>query len=106
MSYESRVSSALRSPSKQALISLITENIEATDANIKAKESSINALAQYYVDQNQPEKIKTIAMKYIGVHVVIQKVSTSSRNQEWPRLSKVSSITLPKYPTHKDCKLN
>lgn len=106
MSYESRVSAALRNPTEQALIALITESIEATDANIKSKEASINALAQFYVDQNQPEKIKTIAMKYILVYIVILRVSTSSQSQEWPRSLKVSLITLPKCPTPKDSKLN
>lgn len=37
MSFENRVSNTLRNPSEQELISLITEKVEASDANIKAK---------------------------------------------------------------------
>jgi len=54
MSYDQKVAEVLRNPTEQSLIGLVTTEIEANDTNIKAKESAINALAQFYVDNNMP----------------------------------------------------
>lgn len=65
MLYDRRVAQVLEKPSEQELIQLIKEPIEIQDVLIKAKESAINGLAQFYVDSRTPEKIKSIAIKYI-----------------------------------------
>lgn len=54
MSYETRVAQALSKPSEAALVGLVKENIEAQDVLVKAKESAINGLAQFYVDSSAP----------------------------------------------------
>lgn len=79
MSYDSRVAEALRNPTESALVALIKETIDSQDLLVKAKESAINALAQFYVDQNTPEKIKTIATDLSQYFTVFSK----------PRMAKV-----------------
>lgn len=80
MSYERKVSDTLSKPSEAALIDLIKEDIEQQDVLVKAKESAINGLAQYYVDNNTPEKIKNIAIELSQYFVVFSK----------PRMAKIT----------------
>ena len=54
MSYDSRVNEAIKNPTEEKLIHLIQENISTQDSHIKAKETAISALAQFYVDQRTP----------------------------------------------------
>ena len=62
------------------MIALIKENIESQDVLVKAKESAINGLAQYYVDNNSPEKIKSIATELSQYFTVFSK----------PRMAKIT----------------
>lgn len=55
MSYEERVSRAIQNKDEKAIISLIEEDIPASEATVKAKEQAIGGLAQLYVDQNTPD---------------------------------------------------
>ena len=59
---------------------LIEEDIESSDANVKAKEAAINGLAQLYVDTNRPELIQSIAVNFA------HRLSVFSK----PRLAKVT----------------
>lgn len=62
------------------MVQLIKENIEAEDVLVKAKELAINGLAQFYVDQKTPEKIKTIATDLSEYFSVFSK----------PRMAKIT----------------
>ena len=61
MSYEERVTRAIHNKDEQAIVSLIEEDIPASETTVRAKEQAIGGLAQLYVDKNTPEKIKSIA---------------------------------------------
>ena len=80
MSYEERVNRAIQNKDEKAIISLIEEDIPASEATVKAKEQAIGGLAQLYVDQNTPEKIKSIAEKFSDRLSIFSK----------PRLAKVT----------------
>jgi 26S proteasome regulatory subunit N6 len=80
MSYEERVATALREGNEGQLLELIGEEIEAAEANIRAKESAITGLAQLYVDRSLPERIQAIAVNYA------HRLSVFSK----PRLAKIT----------------
>lgn len=80
MSYEERVAKAVSSGSEEQLLKLIEEDIEASEENVRAKESAINGLAQLYVDRGQPEKIQSIASKFAHRLNIFSK----------PRLAKIT----------------
>ena len=80
MSYEERVGRAIKANDEQGLIALIEEDIAVSDSAIKAKEQAIGGLAQLYVDQRTPEKIKSIAVNFAHRLNIFSK----------PRLAKVT----------------
>lgn len=80
MSYEERVNTALHNGDETQLLALIGEEIEGVDANVKAKESAINGLAQLYVDRTEPQKIQSIAVNFAHRLGVFSK----------PRLAKIT----------------
>lgn len=80
MSYDGRVATALREGNESQLLELIGEDIEAAEANVKAKESAITGLAQLYVDRGQPEKIQAIAVNFAHRLGIFSK----------PRLAKIT----------------
>lgn len=107
MFYDTRVAETIKNPTEDGLVRLITEEIEINDTNIKAKESAINALAQFYVDNNMPGKIKTIATKYISIDN-LASLNTSMRflSLAWLKLLRVWWTILPKCQIQKDFKFN
>jgi hypothetical protein len=80
MSYEERVAVAIRQGREEEIKQLIGEDIEAVEANVRAKETAINGLAQLYVDNATPEKIQSIAENFAYRLGVFSK----------PRLAKIT----------------
>lgn len=80
MSYEERVTRAVRDGDEAQLLALIGEDIEASEGNVRAKEAAISGLAQLYVDRGEPQKIKGIAVNFAHRLGVFSK----------PRLAKIT----------------